>query len=101
MTIRRPTCPEGERANACASPHPVGLQVRKAAFMAGIDRPFVSKSGNGPSRPCKPVTCPRPRSFTHSGQHMKCLTQDLESAKALLEEAGWTDTDGDASGQRR
>src|SRR5690606_40989998 len=36
---------------------------------------------------------PAPEMF--ASDNTECLTQDVEGAKALLEEAGWTDSDGD------
>ena len=42
----------------------------------------------------RPATwCPAPEMF--ASDNTGCLTQDMEGAKALLEEAGWTDSDGD------
>ncbi|PLS21660.1 peptide ABC transporter substrate-binding protein [Neptunicoccus cionae] len=76
------------------APHPIlsDLKVRKALSMA-IDRELLVEVGYGQAgRPtCNLV--PAPKVF--ASPNTDCLTQDIEGAKALLEEAGWTDTDGD------
>ncbi|MBR9863641.1 MAG: peptide ABC transporter substrate-binding protein [Rhodobacteraceae bacterium] len=76
------------------APHPIlsDLKVRKALSMA-IDRELLVEVGYGQAgRPtCNLV--PAPKVF--ASPNTDCMTQDIEGAKALLEEAGWTDTDGD------
>ena len=93
MTDPSPDLPEGERATA-KHPHPIlsDLKVRKALSMA-IDRNLLVEVGYGQAgRPtCNLVPAPA----IYASDNTDCLTQDIEGAKALLEEAGWTDTDGD------
>jgi peptide/nickel transport system substrate-binding protein len=93
MTDPSPSLPEGERATA-KHPHPIlsDMKVRKALSMA-IDRPLLVEIGYGQAgRPtCNLVPAPE----IYASDNTECLTQDIEGAKALLEEAGWTDTDGD------
>jgi len=93
MTDPSPDLPEGERATA-KHPHPIlsDMKVRKALSMA-IDRPLLVEIGYGQAgRPtCNLVPAPE----IYASDNTECLTQDIEGAKALLEEAGWTDTDGD------
>lgn len=88
MTDPSPDLPEGERATA-KHPHPIltDLRVRKALSMA-IDRALLTEIGYGKAgRPtCNLV--PAPEIF--ASDNTDCLTQDIEGAKALLEEAGWT-----------
>jgi peptide/nickel transport system substrate-binding protein len=66
--------------------------VRKALSMA-IDRALLVEVGYGQAgRPtCNLVPAPA----VYASDNTDCLTQDIEGAKALLEEAGWTDSDGD------
>jgi peptide/nickel transport system substrate-binding protein len=93
MTNPDPALPEGERSTV-KHPHPflTDLRVRKALSMA-IDRQTLVDVGYGAAgRPtCNLV--PAPEMF--ASDNTECLTQDIEGAKALLEEAGWTDADGD------
>ena len=93
MTDPSPDLPEGERATA-KHPHPIlsDMKVRKALSMA-IDRDLLVEIGYGQAgRPtCNLVPAPE----LYASDNTDCLTQDIEGAKALLEEAGWTDTNGD------
>ncbi|MFT6674610.1 MAG: peptide/nickel transport system substrate-binding protein [Sulfitobacter sp.] len=93
LTNPSPDLPEGERATV-AHPHPFlsDFSVRKALSMA-IDRPLLVEVGYGQAgRPtCNLVPAPA----LYASDNTECLTQDLEGAKALLESAGWTDSDGD------
>ena len=88
MTDPSPDLPEGERATA-KHPHPIlsDERVRRALSMA-IDRNLLVEIGYGQAgRPtCNLV--PAPELF--ASDNTDCLTQDIEGAKALLEEAGWT-----------
>nr|WP_323780328.1 peptide ABC transporter substrate-binding protein [Amylibacter sp.] len=76
------------------APHPIlsDVNVRKALSMA-IDRELLVEVGYGQAgRPtCNLV--PAPKVF--ASPNTDCMTQDIEGAKALLEGAGWIDTDGD------
>ena len=78
-----------------ANPHPflVGTPVSKAMSMA-IDRSTISEIlyGFAGQPTCNVIPGP---SFYVSTANDDCLTQDFEGAKALLDEAGIVDTDGD------
>ena len=93
MTDPSPSLAEGERSTV-KHPHPIlsDIRVRKALSMA-IDRNLLVEVGYGSAgRPtCNLV--PAPEMF--ASDNTECLSQDVEGAKALLEEAGWTDSDGD------
>jgi len=88
MTDPSPDLPEGERATA-KHPHPIlsDMNVRKALSMA-IDRTLLVEIGYGQAgRPtCNLV--PAPELF--ASPNTDCIAQDVEGAKALLDEAGWT-----------
>lgn len=88
-----PSLPEGERATA-AHPHPFLQEpaVYKAMSMA-IDRPLLVEVGYGDAGE---VTCnwvPAPAIF--NSDSFECSTQDIPGANAMLDEAGFVDTDGD------
>ena len=75
-----------------ASPVVQDIRVRQAIAM-GIDRESFTATllgGNG-----TPATGPFPDSFAFGGSQVTGPAYDPEGAKALLAEAGWTDTDGD------
>jgi peptide/nickel transport system substrate-binding protein len=87
MTDPSPSLPEGERSTT-AHPHPFlsDMRVRQALSMA-IDRALLVEIGYGQAgRPtCNLVPAPEMFASDNTG----CLTQDMDGAKALLEEAGW------------
>ncbi len=87
LTDPSPDLPEGERSTV-RHPHPflTDMRVRKALSMA-IDRELLVEIGYG--RAGRP-TCnivPAPPMF--ASDNTDCLVQDIEGAKALLEEAGF------------
>lgn len=93
LTNPSPDLPEGERSTV-AHPHPFlsDFKVRKALSMA-IDRELLVEIGYGQAgRPtCNLVPAPA----LYASDNTDCLVQDLDGARALLDEAGWTDSDGD------
>ncbi len=93
LTDPSSSLPEGERSTV-AHPHPflTDLNVRKALSMA-IDRDLLVEIGYGQAGRATCNLVPNPALF--ASDNTDCLTQDLEGAKALLEEAGYVDTDGD------
>ena len=77
------------------NPHPFlsDITVRKALSMA-IDRATLTEIGYGPAgRPTCNVI-PGPPAVVSTAND-DCLNQDIEGANALLDEAGYIDTDGD------
>ncbi len=94
LTNPSPDLPEGERSTV-AHPHPFlsDFAVRHALSMA-IDRELLVEVGYGQAgRPtCNLV--PGPEIYA-STDNTGCLTQDIEGANALLDEAGWVDSNGD------
>ncbi|EAQ26525.1 peptide ABC transporter substrate-binding protein [Roseovarius sp. 217] len=88
MTDPSPDLPEGERATA-KHPHPIltDIRVRQALSMA-IDRELLVEVGYGKAGRATCNLVPAPEIF--ASDNTDCLVQDIEGAKALLEEAGWT-----------
>lgn len=93
MTDPSPSLPEGERSTT-KHPHPflTDLNVRKALSMA-IDRQVLVDIGYGAAGRATCNLVPAPEMF--ASPNTDCLTQDIEGARALLEESGWVDSDGD------
>ncbi|MCU0802584.1 MAG: peptide ABC transporter substrate-binding protein [Rhodobacteraceae bacterium] len=93
MTNPSPDLPEGERSTP-KHPHPflTDIRVRQALSMA-IDRQLLVDVGYGSAgRPtCNLVPAPEMFASDNTG----CIPQQMDAAKALLEEAGWVDSDGD------
>ncbi len=85
--------PEGERSTA-KHPHPIfsDIKVRTALSMA-IDRSILVEVGYGAGGKPTCNVIPGPEGW--ASDNTACLTQDMDGAKALMEEAGWTDSDGD------
>ena len=88
-----PNLPEGERSTA-KHPHPFLTEpaVYKAMSMA-IDRPLLVEIGYGQAGKIGCSWVPAPEAFASTFEG--CDTQDIEGAKALLDEAGIVDSDGD------
>lgn len=93
MTDPSPDLAEGERSTV-KHPHPFLSDIRvRQALSKAIDRQVLVDVGYGTAgRPtCNLV--PAPELF--ASDNADCIPQDMEGAKALLDEAGWTDSDGD------
>lgn len=88
LTDPSSSLPEGERSTA-KHPHPFlsDVRVRKALSMA-IDRELLVEVGYG--RAGRPTCNLVPAPAIYASDNTDCLKQDIEGAKALLEEAGWT-----------
>ncbi|RYH03079.1 peptide ABC transporter substrate-binding protein [Salipiger sp. IMCC34102] len=87
-----PSLPDDERS--VIRPHPfLGDPAVFNAMSMAIDRPLLVEVGYGQAGR---VTCnwvPAPENYASTS--MSCDTQDIEGANAMLEEAGYTDTNGD------
>ncbi|MBL4917143.1 peptide ABC transporter substrate-binding protein [Szabonella alba] len=88
MTWADPSLPEGERSTA-KHPHPIlsDLNVRKAISMA-IDREILTEIGYGQAGRATCNLVPAPAAY--ASPNTDCMVQDIEGAKALLEQSGWT-----------
>lgn len=85
--------PEGERATA-KHPHPILADIKvRTALSKAIDRSILVEVGYGAGgRPtCNVIPSPDAWASDNEG----CIAQDMPGAMALLDEAGWKDSDGD------
>lgn len=88
-----PALPEGERATA-KHPHPILSDIKvRTALSKAIDRSILVEVGYGAGGKPTCNVIPGPEGWASDNEG--CIAQDMEGAKALLEEAGWTDSDGD------
>jgi peptide/nickel transport system substrate-binding protein len=77
-----------------AHPNPImGDAAVRAALSMAIDRQVLVDVGYGNAGQPTCNLVPAPADF--ASDNTACLTQDLEGAKAMLEGAGWVDSDGD------
>ena len=88
LTDPSPQLPEGERSTV-AHPHPIlgDIKVRQALSKA-IDRQLLTEIGYGETGRATCDVVNAPEAFASNTQD--CMAQDIEGAKALLDEAGWT-----------
>ncbi|MFW8592572.1 peptide ABC transporter substrate-binding protein [Cribrihabitans neustonicus] len=84
----------GPDERSVVRPHPFlgDPAVYKAMSMA-IDRPLLVEIGYGKAGKIGCNWVPAPEAF--ASDTFDCSTQDIEGAKAMLEEAGYKDTNGD------
>ncbi|MGK7754742.1 MULTISPECIES: peptide ABC transporter substrate-binding protein [unclassified Roseovarius] len=95
INLTDPSSGLGDARSTLAHPHPIltDVSVRQALSMA-IDREILVEIGYGEAGR---VTCnilPAPELYA-SDANEACKVQDIEGAKAILDSAGWTDSDGD------
>jgi len=88
-----PALPEGERATA-KHPHPILSDIKvRTALSKAIDRSILVEVGYGAGGKPTCNVIPGPEGWASDNEG--CIAQDMEGAKALLDEAGWKDSDGD------
>ncbi len=88
-----PALPEGERATA-KHPHPILSDIKvRTALSKAIDRSVLVEVGYGAGGKPTCNVIPGPEGWASDNEG--CIAQDMEGAKALLDEAGWKDSDGD------
>lgn len=93
QTWADPSLPEGERSTA-KHPHPFLKEpaVYKAMSMA-IDRPLLVEIGYGQAGNIGCAWVPAPEAFAPTMEN--CDVQDIDGANAMLDAAGFVDSDGD------
>ena len=93
LTNPSPDLPPETRSTV-AEPHPFlsDENVRRALSMA-LDRNILTEVGYGPAG--TPTCDLVPSPAIYASGNTDCLTQDIAGANALLDEAGWVDSDGD------
>jgi peptide/nickel transport system substrate-binding protein len=95
MNLTNPSAdlPEGERSTL-KHPHPFLTDIRvRTALSKAIDRSILVEVGYGAGGQPTCNIIPAPDSW--ASDNPACIAQDMEGAKALLDEAGWKDSDGD------
>ena len=95
VNLSDPDASHGDRRSTRDNPHPFlsDKAVRQALSMA-VDRALLVEVGYGDAGK---VTCnvlPAPAIYASTAND-GCMKQDIDGAKALLERAGWVDSDGD------
>ncbi len=95
LNLTAPSATLGEERSTIAHPHPflTDPAVREALSLA-IDRQLLVEIGYGSAGR---VTCnvlPAPALYVSTANDA-CKTQDIAAAQALLDAAGWTDSDAD------
>jgi peptide/nickel transport system substrate-binding protein len=84
----------GPDERSVVRPHPILNDIKVVTAMSlAIDRPLLVEIGYGQAGKVGCNWVPAPAAYASTSAD--CSTQDLEGAKALLEEAGWVDSDGD------
>ena len=89
VNMTDPDPAHGDRRSTADHPHPIlsDLNVRKALSMA-IDRNLLVEIGYGQAG--RPTGNLVPAPEIYASPNTDCMTQDIEGAKKLLDEAGWT-----------
>jgi len=83
------------RATVAGGAHPAFTDPRVGqALSLAIDRAVIAEALYGDAGVPGCAVVPTPALYA-SDTHADCATQDLDRAAALLDEAGWTDSDGD------
>lgn len=90
-----PSSDHGDRRATVDHPHPflTDKAVRQALSMA-IDRELLVEIGYGDAGRMTCNVLPAPAIYASSANDA-CMTQDIAGANALLDEAGWVDSNGD------
>ncbi|WP_324751604.1 peptide ABC transporter substrate-binding protein [Roseovarius sp. Pro17] len=100
FNLREPAPNPGTLRKLAPIPHPAlaNIDVRHALTMA-LDRATMAQIGYGPTGRATCNILPGPPAYA-SDANEGCETQDIEGARALLDGAGWIDTNGDGVRER-
>jgi peptide/nickel transport system substrate-binding protein len=95
FNLTDPDAAHAKARSTRAHPHPIlsDIRVRKALALA-LDRAALVDLGYGPAGRVTCALIPAPARFAQA-QPDDCAAQNLEAARALLDQAGWRDRDGD------
>lgn len=95
LNLSNPDPALGDKRATSGNPHPAlsDPAVRQALSMA-IDRQLLVEIGYGQTGRVTCNTVPAPAAF-RSDANEACQAQDIEGARALLDDAGWVDNNGD------
>ncbi len=95
MNLTNPSAdlPEGERSTL-KHPHPILSDIRvRTALSKAIDRSILVEIGYGAGGQPTCNIIPGPAAW--ASDNTACIAQDMPGAMALLDEAGWVDSDAD------
>ncbi|MEM6375329.1 MAG: peptide ABC transporter substrate-binding protein [Pseudomonadota bacterium] len=100
LNLSNPATDLGDQRATPDNPHPAlsDLAVRQALSLA-LDRVLLVELGYGDTGRVACNAVPAPAAF-RSDANEGCRLQDVAGAKALLEAAGWVDSDGDGIRER-
>ncbi len=85
---------DADTRSTVKAPHPFLSDARvREALSISIDRELLVEVGYGKAG--KPTCDLVPSPDNYAAKNDFCMTQDMDRANALLDEAGWTDSDGD------
>jgi len=87
----------GDERGTKAHPHPFLTDPRIGHAMSmAIDRELLVEIGYGAGGKPTCNVLPAPAAYASTAND-DCLVQDMDGAKAMLDEAGWTDSNGDGT----
>ncbi len=100
FNLREPQANPDISTDPASAPHPAlaDVSVRRALALA-LDRGVMAEIGYGPTGRVACNILPGPPIYA-SDANAGCETQDIDAARALLDQAGWIDSDGDGVRER-
>ncbi len=97
LNLTNPASTLGEDRSTIAEPHPflADYAVRQALSMA-LDRALLVELGYGAAGRTTCNILPAPKIYASTANNT-CLEQDIAGANALLDQVGWTDSNGNGT----